>query len=375
MTEAIVFEKTSPGSMILPVMSLREVVMFPKSIVPLFVGRDSSIKAIETALETYDKRIFLVAQKDPGQERPDVDGLYDVGTVSKVLQMLRLPDGTIKVLFEGLYRASWDQSRGLMVQDDIQMVRVDALPDVEGDAAEGEALVRATHEAVEEYSQVNRKLAKETILAITSVSQPGRLADSIAPHLKATYERKQGILELRNPVRRLERVYELIQEEVEVFSLEKKIKGRVKKQMEENQKDYYLGEQLKAIHKEMGRDFDPKADVEDLEAQLKEKNMPEEARSKAMAEMKKLRQTPPSSAEYAVLRNYLDWILALPWNVLRDVDIDLKQAQKILDDDHYGLEKPKERILEYLAVQALVKKITRLSPISIMVSPDGSNTC
>ena len=369
MTEAIVFEKTSPGSMILPVMSLREVVMFPKSIVPLFVGRDSSIKAIETALETYDKRIFLVAQKDPGQERPDVDGLYDVGTVSKVLQMLRLPDGTIKVLFEGLYRASWDQSRGLMVQDDIQMVRVDALPDVEGDAAEGEALVRATHEAVEEYSQVNRKLAKETILAITSVSQPGRLADSIAPHLKATYERKQGILELRNPVRRLERVYELIQEEVEVFSLEKKIKGRVKKQMEENQKDYYLGEQLKAIHKEMGRDFDPKADVEDLEAQLKEKNMPEEARSKAMAEMKKLRQTPPSSAEYAVLRNYLDWILALPWNVLRDVDIDLKQAQKILDDDHYGLEKPKERILEYLAVQALVKKLR--GPILCLVGPPG----
>jgi ATP-dependent Lon protease len=355
--------------MILPVMSLREVVMFPKSIVPLFVGRDSSIKAIETALETYDKRIFLVAQKDPGQERPDVDGLYDVGTVSKVLQMLRLPDGTIKVLFEGLYRASWDQSRGLMVQDDIQMVRVDALPDVEGDAAEGEALVRATHEAVEEYSQVNRKLAKETILAITSVSQPGRLADSIAPHLKATYERKQGILELRNPVRRLERVYELIQEEVEVFSLEKKIKGRVKKQMEENQKDYYLGEQLKAIHKEMGRDFDPKADVEDLEAQLKEKNMPEEARSKAMAEMKKLRQTPPSSAEYAVLRNYLDWILALPWNVLRDVDIDLKQAQKILDDDHYGLEKPKERILEYLAVQALVKKLR--GPILCLVGPPG----
>ena len=224
MSDAIVFEKSTHGSMILPVMSLREVVMFPKSIVPLFVGRDSSIKAIETALDRYEKRIFLVAQKDPGQERPDVEGLYAVGTVSKVLQMLRLPDGTIKVLFEGLYRAVWDQDRGLMVEDDIQMVRVSALPDVEGNSVEGEALVRATHEAVEEYSQVNRKLAKETILAITSVSQPGRLADSIAPHLKASYDRKQGILELRNPVRRLERVYELIQEEVEVFSLEKKIK-------------------------------------------------------------------------------------------------------------------------------------------------------
>lgn len=369
MSDAIVFEKSTHGSMILPVMSLREVVMFPKSIVPLFVGRDSSIKAIETALDRYEKRIFLVAQKDPGQERPDVEGLYAVGTVSKVLQMLRLPDGTIKVLFEGLYRAVWDQDRGLMVEDDIQMVRVSALPDVEGNSVEGEALVRATHEAVEEYSQVNRKLAKETILAITSVSQPGRLADSIAPHLKASYDRKQGILELRNPVRRLERVYELIQEEVEVFSLEKKIKGRVKKQMEENQKDYYLGEQLKAIHKEMGRDFDPKADMDELEIQLKDKDMPEEARAKAMAEMKKLRQTPPSSAEYAVLRNYVDWILALPWNVLRDVDIDLKQAQKILDDDHYGLDKPKERILEYLAVQALVKKLR--GPILCLVGPPG----
>jgi ATP-dependent Lon protease len=291
MSDAIIFEKNRPGSLTLPVMSLREVVMFPKSIVPLFVGRDSSIKAIERALDTYDKRIFLVAQKDPSQERPEVDGLFDVGTVSKVLQMLRLPDGTIKVLFEGLYRSSWDKTYGLLVQDEIQMVRVSALPDTDGNPVEGEALVRATHEAIEEYAQVNRKLAKETVLAITSVSQPGRLADSIAPHLKATYDRKQGVLELRDPVRRLERVYELIQEEVEVFSLEKKIKGRVKKQMEENQKDYYLGEQLKAIHKEMGRDFDPKADVDDLENQLRTKDMPEDARTKGMAELKKLRQT------------------------------------------------------------------------------------
>jgi ATP-dependent Lon protease len=369
MSDAIIFEKNRPGSLTLPVMSLREVVMFPKSIVPLFVGRDSSIKAIERALDTYDKRIFLVAQKDPSQERPEVDGLYDVGTVSKVLQMLRLPDGTIKVLFEGLYRASWDQTHGLVIQDEIQMVRVTAQPDIDGNPVEGEALVRAAHEAVEEYAQVNRKLAKETVLAITSVNQPGRLADSIAPHLKATYDRKQGVLELRDPVRRLERVYELIQEEVEVFSLEKKIKGRVKKQMEENQKDYYLGEQLKAIHKEMGRDFDPKADVDELENQLKTKDMPEDARAKAMAEMKKLRQTPPSSAEYAVLRNYVDWILSLPWNVLRDVAIDIKQAQKTLDDDHYGLEKPKERILEYLAVQALVKKLR--GPILCLVGPPG----
>ena len=327
MSDAIIFEKATSESMILPVMSLREVVMFPKSIVPLFVGRDSSIKAIEMALDRYEKRIFLVTQKDPGQERPEVHGLFEVGTVSKVLQMLRLPDGTIKVLFEGLYRAGWDRERGLMIRDEIQMVRVASLPDREDSSLEGEALVRATHEAVEEYAQVNRKLAKETVMAITGVTQPGRLADTIAPHLKAPFDRKQAVLEILDPIHRLERVYELIQEEIEVFSLEKKIKGRVKKQMEENQKDYYLGEQLKAIHKEMGRDFDPKADVEELEAQLKAKNMPEEAREKAMAEVKKLRQTPPSSAEYAVLRNYVDWILALPWKAVRELEIDITDLE------------------------------------------------
>jgi len=369
MSDSIIFEKNTPATIFLPVMSLREVVMFPKSIVPLFVGRESSIKAIETALEKYDKRIFLVAQKDPSQERPEVEGLYEVGTVSKVLQMLRLPDGTIKVLFEGLYRATWDQTTGILTEDDIQMVQVTTLPDLGGSILEGEAIVRAMHEAIEEYAQVNRKLAKETILAITSVNQPGRLADAVAPHLKAPFDRKQAVLEMRSPVRRLERVYELIQEEVEIFSLEKKIKGRVKKQMEENQKDYYLGEQLKAIHKEMGRDVDPKAEIDELEAQLKAKDMPEETREKAMAEMKKLRQTPTSSAEYAVLRNYVDWILALPWNVVRDVEIDLIEAQKTLDSDHFGLEKPKERILEYLAVQALVKKLR--GPILCLVGPPG----
>lgn len=368
MSESITFLHTSEN-LLLPVMSLREVVMFPRAIVPLFVGRDSSIKAIETALERYDKRIFLVSQKDPGQERPDVDGLFDVGVVSKILQMLRLPDGTVKVLFEGLYRAFWSRAEGLLLIDDIQMAQVSSLPDVEGENLEGEALVRATHEVMEEYGQVNRKLAKEAILAIASINEPGRLADAVAPHLKTSFDRKQDVLEILNPARRLERVYELIQEEVEIFSLEKKIKNRVKKQMEENQKDYYLGEQLKAIHKEMGRDFDPKADMEELEAQLAAKDMPEHAREKTLAELKKLRQTPSSSAEYAVLRNYVDWILALPWNVVREVDTDINEAQTILDTDHYGLEKPKERILEYLAVQALVKKLR--GPILCLVGPPG----
>lgn len=330
MSETSTIEKDTAGTRIVPTMSLREVVMFPKSIVPLIVGREISIKAIETALEKYDKQIFLVAQKDPSQEHPEDTDLFEIGTISRILQMLRLPDGTIKVLFEGLRRASWDAEHGIMYINDIPMVEVTDLPDMAARSAEGEALARATHEAIEEYAQINRKLAKETALAIASITSPGRLADTIIPHLRSAFHRKQAVLETRNPVQRLEQVYEMIQEEIAIFSLEKKIKGRVKKQMEENQRDYYLGEQLKAIHKEMGRDFDPKADLDALEAKLSAKDMPDAARDKALEELKKLRQTPPSAAEYTVLRNYVEWILALPWNTMRDVEIDLVEAQKTL---------------------------------------------
>jgi len=351
----------------LPRMSLREVVMFPRSIVPLFVGREASIKAIESSLSNYDKKIFLVAQRSPEKEKPGNEDLFEVGTVSKILQLLRLPDGTIKVLFEGQYRAGWEP-----LEDDPEgfpMVRVKRIQDNDSATSQGEALIRATQESLEEYGRINKKLAPETVMVLTSLNFPGRLADSIMPHLKVDYLKKQEVLEQQDPMTRLEMVYELLQSEIEVYSLEKRIKNRVKNQMEKNQREYYLNEQLKAINKEMGREDDPMADISELEEKLKEKLMPEEARDKCMREIKKLRQMPPSSAEYTVVRNYVDWILDLPWDLVQDTNLDIKKANDILEEDHYGLEKPKERILEYLAVSSL--QGTAKGPILCFVGPPG----
>ncbi|WP_243366892.1 endopeptidase La [Fundidesulfovibrio soli] len=353
----------------LPVMSLREVVMFPRSIVPLFVGREASIKAIENAVSSYDKKIFLVAQRAPETEKPQPDDLFRVGTVSKILQMLRLPDGTIKVLFEGLYRAEWDDDGMEGFEDDFPTARVTRMQEDDGEGSEAEALVRTAHEAMEHYGRINKKLAPETILAINAQTAPGRLADAVMPHLKVDYIKKQEILEQLDPNKRLEEAFALLQGEIEISSIEKKIKSRVKQQMEKNQREYYLNEQLKAIHKEMGRDEDPLAEVAEFEQRLAEKDMPEEAREKALRELKKMKHTPPSSAEYTVVRNYVEWILDLPWNVLQPVDIDVAKAKEILDADHYGLEKPKERILEYLAVQSLVEQLK--GPILCLVGPPG----
>lgn len=350
-----------------PLMSLREVVMFPRSIIPLFVGRKASIRAIEQALEEHGKEIFLVSQRDANIENPGQEDLFTVGTVSKVLQMLKLPDGTIKVLFEGLYRAQIDQIDGM--DQDVPLVRVTSLPEVDSRTPESEALVRASQDALKEYARINQKLAKESILAISTLSYPGRLADSIMPHLRLDFQKKQTVLEELHPIERLEMVYSYLQEEIEVYGLERKIKSRVKKQMERNQKEYYLGEQLKAIHKEMGQDQDPQSEMKELEDQLAALDMPDEARERGIEEIKKLRRIPPSSAEHGVIRNYVDWILSLPWNALKDEPIDIHAAQKILDEDHYGLKKPKERILEYLAVQSLVKKLK--GPILCLVGPPG----
>ncbi|HWQ09652.1 MAG TPA: LON peptidase substrate-binding domain-containing protein, partial [Holophaga sp.] len=291
----------------LPLMSLREVVMFPRSIVPLFVGREASIKAIENAVNAYDKKIFLVAQRAPETEKPQAADLFRVGTVSKILQMLRLPDGTIKVLFEGLYRAEWDPEDALSFEEEFPTARVIRQIEDEGGGSETEAMVRTAQEAMEHYGRVNKKLAPETILAINAQTSPGRLADAIMPHLKVDYIKKQEILELADPNKRLEEAYALLQGEIEISSIEKKIKSRVKQQMEKNQREYYLNEQLKAIHKEMGRDEDPLAEVAEFEQRLKDKDLPEDARDKALRELKKLKHTPPSSAEYTVVRNYLEW--------------------------------------------------------------------
>jgi ATP-dependent Lon protease len=351
-------------------MPLREVVMFPRSIVPLFVGRDTSIKSIEQSLASFDKQIFLVSQTSPEVEEPGPDDLYTLGTVSRILQLLRLPDGTVKVLFEGLYRARWSREYGIQEQvKGCPMVRVHGVKSEDVKSAEAQALVRAVHESLQEYAKVNKKMAPETIAAITSLQYPGRLADSLMPHLKTPFTEKQAVLEEPNPIVRLERTYELLLKEVEIFSLEKQLKSRVKQQMERTHRDFYLNEQLKAIHKEMGREDEPGQELEELTKQLEAKDLPEEAREKCAKEIKKLRQMPSSSAEFIVVRNYVDWILALPWNALQPISLDLKKAQIILDDDHYALEKPKERILEYLAVQSLVEKLK--GPILCLVGPPG----
>lgn len=350
----------------LPVMPLREVVMFPRSIMPLFVGREASIKAIEAAHATYSKQIFLVAQREAGLEKPDAGDLSPVGVVSKILQILRLPDGTIKVLFEGLYRAAWQELRE-RGQYSVAFVR--RLEESQSRPEEKEALVRAVHEALEEYGKNNKKISQEAILAMMALQEPGPLADAVMPQLKVDYRKKQEVLELSDVTGRLERAYEYLQGEVALSTVEKRIKNRVKVQMERNQREYYLTEQIKAINKEMGREDDPQAEVAELEQKLRARDMPEEAREKALAEVKKLRAMPPAAAEYTVVRNYVDWILDLPWNDLKQIDIDIEKARAILDGDHYGLERPKERILEYLAVQKLSHGLK--GPILCFVGPPG----
>ena len=369
------FSRTLSGDehspMELPLMSLREVVMFPHAIMPLFVGREASVKAIESSIAEYGKQIFLVVQKEADVEKPGPDDLYPVGVVSKILQLLRLPDGSIKVLFEGLYRAGWqplsdDNSFG---SGPFPLLQVRRLEESSSENPEMEALIRATHEAVEDFGRVNKKMNQEHLAAIAGLREPGRLADAIMPHLKLDHAHKQEVLEQLDTGKRLEKVFELLSGELAVASLEKTIKSRVKSQMERNQREYYLNEQIKAIHKEMGREDDPQAEAAELEQRFRDKKMPEEARERALREVRKLRQMPPSSAEYTVARNYIDWILDLPWDELKETDIDIKQARTLLDGDHYGLEKPKERILEYLAVHKLSGRLK--GPILCLVGPPG----
>lgn len=354
----------------LPLMPLREVVMFPHSIMPLFVGREASIKAIESAVTDYDKQICLVVQREPDVEKPESGGLYEIGVASKILQLLRLPDGTIKVLFEGLYRVRWQaETADSAFSGPFPLVRVEPLPSTSTASPESEALVRTTHEALEEYGRGNKKITQEALAAISGLRDPARLSDTIMPHLRVEYHIKQEVLEILDPVARLERVYELLHGEIAVVSMEKRIKNRVKTQMEHNQREYYLSEQLKAIHKEMGREEDPQAEASELEKRMREKKMPEEALEKGLRELKKLRQMPPSSAEYNVVRNYVDWILDLPWGELKQTSIDIQKAREVLERDHFGLEKPKERILEYLAVQKLTSGLK--GPILCLVGPPG----
>ena len=381
---------TNTNKRILPIMTLREVVIFPGSITPLFVGRDISIRAIEQSISSYGKHIFLVAQKEADIEKPDLDDLYTIGVVSRILQLMRLPDGSIKVLFEGLYRATWeslenkedlllldlnkddsffkDQNHSPFGNKSYPCLITKEISDIKGNQEEAEALYRAVHEAMEEFSKTNRKITQEHLAAITGLHDAGKLSDAIMPHLRVDYTKKQEVLEILNTSERLAKAYELLNGELAVSDLEKKIKSRVKDQMKQNQREYYLAEQIKAIHKEMGNE-DPQAEADNLELRIREKNMPEEAKERALRELKKLRPMSPSSAEYTVSRNYIDWVLDLPWNELKEINIDIKDAKNILDNAHFGLEKPKERILEYLAVQKLTDGLK--GPILCFVGPPG----
>ncbi len=355
----------------LPLMPLREVVMFPNSIVPLFVGRDASITAINTALENYDRKVFLVAQKDPDEAHPGTDGLYTVGTICKVLQVLRLPDDTVKVLFEGGQRAEWSDISESVTEEGapFQLASITPLLDKEVVTDETIATLRACAESLESYSKINKKLTSDIIQTIVSNKGTGEFADAIFPHLNISFDKKQSALEELDTGKRLEKAFNFLETELAIADIEKSIKTRVKDQMERNQREYYLNEQIKAIHKEMGREDDPAVELDELEKLLVEKDMPEEARERGLKEIKKLRQTPSSSAEYTVVRNYIDWIIDLPWNKVKETSIDLDNARHILDNDHYGLDKPKQRILEYLAVQKLTNSLR--GPILCLVGPPG----
>ncbi|MDR2056065.1 MAG: endopeptidase La [Desulfovibrio sp.] len=359
-------ERSIKAFLELPLMPLREIVMFPRLVMPLFVGRLPSIKAVELAQSTYGKTLILVAQRNANAETPLSEDLSPVGVVSRVLQLLRLPDDTIKVLFEGLFRAQWQNLRDA---ETCPVARIVRLTETISKNDELPALMRAVHESLEEFGKINKKIPQETLLSMQSLQVPGILADAVMPHLKADYQKKQEVLELLDVRERLERAYELLQGEIDMASVEKRIKNRVKVQMERNQREYYLNEQIKAINKEMGKEEDPQAEMGELEQKLKGRNLSREAREKGLEELKKLRSMPPSAAEYTVVRNYIDWILDLPWNDLKQIDIDIERARATLDGDHYGLEKPKERILEYLAVQKLSQGLK--GPILCFVGPPG----
>ncbi|MBN6152486.1 endopeptidase La [Xanthomonas sp. AmX2] len=350
----------------LPVLPLRDVVVFPHMVIPLFVGRDKSMRALEHAMEA-DKRILLVAQKSAETDDPVAADLYNVGTLAQVLQLLKLPDGTIKVLVEGLSRVSVDK-----------VVERDGALQGEGseiDAAESreerevEAIARSLMSLFEQYVKTNRKLPPELLQTLSGIDEPGRLADTIAAHIGVRLSDKQRLLETLEVGERLEMLVGLVDGEIDVQQLEKRIRGRVKSQMEKSQREYYLNEQMKAIQKELGDLDDAPGELEELARKVAEAGMPKAVETKAKAELNKLKQMSPMSAEAAVVRNYLDWLLGVPWNKRSKVRKDLKVAQETLDADHYGLDKVKERILEYLAVQSRVKQMK--GPILCLVGPPG----
>ncbi len=348
-----------------PVLPLRDIVVFPHMIVPLFVGREKSVRALEEVMQD-DKQILLSSQIDPGDDDPTVDGIYRSGVLANVLQLLKLPDGTVKVLVEGQARV---QITDFLENEEFFEARAEYLTEIPGDVTTTEALLRTVADEFERYAKVRKNIPEEALTAVGETTEPAKLADLVSGHLGIEVEQKQELLETLSVSERLEKVYGLMQGEMSVLQVEKKIKTRVKTQMEKTQREYYLNEQMKAIQKELGDGEDGSNEVAELEAKIEETKLSKEAREKAEGELKKLRNMSPMSAEATVVRNYLDWILALPWGTKSRVKKDLGRAQDILDADHYGLEKVKERIVEYLAVQQRSKKLK--GPILCLVGPPG----
>ncbi|MGB5101829.1 MAG: endopeptidase La [Steroidobacteraceae bacterium] len=348
-----------------PVLPLRDIVVFPHMIVPLFVGREKSVRALEDVMKD-DKQILLVTQKNAAQDDPTTADIYTVGTLGTVLQLLKLPDGTVKVLVEGGKRA-----RILKYTENEAFFEAFAEPLEEeaGDTKEIEALARTVVSQFEQYIKLNKKVPPEVLVSINQIEEPGKLADTVASHLSLKIPEKQDLLEATSVGQRLERVYGFMESEIGVLQVEKRIRSRVKRQMEKTQREYYLNEQLKAIQKELGEGEDGRDELAEIEEKIAKTKFSKEAREKAMAEIKKLRSMSPMSAEATVVRNYLDWLLSLPWKKPTKVKRDIRAAEKVLNTDHYGLEKVKERILEYLAVQQRMNKIK--GPILCLVGPPG----
>ena len=351
----------------LPLLPLRDVVVFPHMVIPLFVGRPKSIKALEAAMES-ERRIMLVAQKTAAKDEPVIEDMFDVGCVATILQLLKLPDGTVKVLVEGQQRAKVNKFEDGELHFSANVTPIEPATIAADNTSEIEALRRAVMQQFDHYVKLNKKIPPEILTSISSIDDPGRLADTIAAHLPLKLDAKQVILDLSPIKERLENLYEQLEREVDILNVDKKIRGRVKRQMEKNQRDFYLNEQVKAIQKELG-DGEDGADVDEIEKKIKAAKMPKEAKKKADAEFKKLKLMSPMSAEATVVRNYIDVLTALPWSKKTKIKHDLVNAENVLNEDHYGLEKVKDRIVEYLAVQQRVDKLK--APILCLVGPPG----
>src|SRR6201987_5030098 len=357
--------KDDNGSLLAPVLPLRDIVVFPHMIVPLFVGREKSVRALEEVMNE-EKQILLLTQKNAAEDDPTAEGLHTVGTLATVLQLLKLPDQTVRVLVEGKSRA---RVTGFSARSDFFQANVEKIPEEAASAQESEALMRTVKANFEQYIKLNKKIPSETLAAVAQIDDPAKLADTVASHLSVKIGERQSLLETFGTIERLEKILALIEGEIGVLQVERKIRSRVKRQMEKTQREYYLNEQLKAIQKELGEGEEGRDELAQVEKRIRKTKLSKEARERALAEVKKLRSMSPMSAEATVVRNYLDWLLGIPWNKPTKVKNDIKAAQKVLNDDHYGLDKVKQRILEYLAVQQRVKKVK--GPILCLVGAPG----